>query len=528
MPQRVYSSPYPDVPIPELALHDLLLRQAKRWPRRTALIDGATGVARSYGELVAAVEAVAGHLHEAGFRAGDVAALCAANCPEFVAAFLGVSRLGGATTLLNPAMTGAEMRLQLEDSGANFGFAGSDVGGKLEAEGGRRLTEVVSLDAEEQATGWPWRRGGGTPVPRTVDLDPAHDVVALPYSSGTTGTPKGVMLTHRNLVANLCQFSGPDATGPSDVVVAVLPFFHVYGLIVVLHLALLRSATVVTLPRFDLHGYLAAVARHRATRLHIAPPIAANLVQSAAVDEFDLSSVRIVMSGAAPLAPPLTAELASRLGCIVKQGYGMTELSPGAHLQPDDVALIRPGSVGPPQPNTSTRIIDVGTLDDLPPGQPGEVWIRGPQVMKGYLHRDDATRETVMPGGWLRTGDVGRIDDDGNLYIVDRLKELIKYKGFQVPPAELEALLLGHPAVADVAVVPRPDAEAGEVPKAYVVPSPGAGVTVAELIDFVATHVTYYKRVRLIEFVDSIPRAPSGKILRRLLVERERKIGPER
>jgi acyl-CoA synthetase (AMP-forming)/AMP-acid ligase II len=313
-----------------------------------------------------------------------------------------------------------------------------------------------------------------------------------------------------------------EATTDRDVTIAALPFFHVYGLAIILGLGLYRGATLVVLPRFQMEQFLAAVERWRVTRLPLVPPLVLRLARDPLVDRFDLSSVQVAISGAAPLAPDLARELATRLRCLVKQGYGLTELSPGSHMQAEDAGQPTLGSVGVLHANTECRLVDPATLRDVGEGERGEIWVRGPQVMKGYLNRPEATADMITADGWLRTGDVGTIDGAGQLFVVDRLKELIKYKGFQVAPAELEALLLTHPAVADVAVVPRADAEAGEIPKAFVVLSPDAGATADELLAFVAERVAPYKRVRELEFATEIPKSPSGKILRRVLVERER------
>jgi acyl-CoA synthetase (AMP-forming)/AMP-acid ligase II len=304
------------------------------------------------------------------------------------------------------------------------------------------------------------------------------------------------------------------------VVIAVLPFFHIYGISVILNGGLRGGATLVVLPRFEMETFLRAIQDHRATWAYVVPPIALALAKHPAVDDFDLSSLRHVFSGAAPLGADLARAVTRRLGCRMLQGYGMTETSPTTHINCGPAAERNPGSVGGLTPNTEARIVDPVTGQDLGPDQPGEIWVRGPQVMKGYLGRPEATAALIDGDGWLHTGDIGSVDSDGHFYVVDRLKELIKYKGCPVAPAELEALLLTHPAVADAAVIPSPDAEAGEVPKAFVVTR--ATVTAEELMAYVAERVAPTKRVRRLDFIDQIPKSPSGKILRRVLVERER------
>ena len=342
--------------------------------------------------------------------------------------------------------------------------------------------------------------------PPPVTIDPANDVVVMPYSSGTTGLPKGVMLTHRNLVANLAQI---DALETRDLraFVGVLPFFHIYGMVVIMNLALLRRATSVTLPRFDLETFLRVLQDWPISLAHIVPPIAVALAKHPIVDRYDLSKLRWLFSGAAPLGPQLTEVVQARLSVRVRQGYGMTEASPATHYTLPGAD--RAGKIGPLMPNTEGRIVDPETGADLGPGQAGEVWVRGPQVMKGYLNNPAATAHTVTDDGWLRTGDIGIVDDDGYLEIVDRLKELIKVKGFQVAPAELEALLLKHPNIADAAVIPVKDDECGEVPKAVVVVrepmSPEA------VMAFVAENVAHYKRVRHVAFAAEYSEVAVGK-----------------
>jgi acyl-CoA synthetase (AMP-forming)/AMP-acid ligase II len=348
----------------------------------------------------------------------------------------------------------------------------------------------------------------------------------LPYSSGTTGVPKGVMLTHRNIVANLAQtIACGDVVGERDVVIGVLPFFHIYGLVVVMNTTLLAGATVVTMPRFDLEQFLSTIQTYRVSVAFVAPPIVLALAKHPLVERYDLSSLRLVLSGAAPLDEGLARACAARVGCDVGQGYGMTEASPVTHLADATDRLANVGAVGRAAPSTETMIVDVETGKPLGVGEAGEVWVRGPQVMRGYLNRPDATAATLDADGWLHTGDVGYVDAGGYLRVVDRVKELIKYKGMQVAPAELEAVLLAHPGVADAAVIPIPDEVAGEVPKAYVVPrarpdDPDAFA--AEVAAFVAGRVAPHKKLRAVELTEAIPKSPSGKILRRVLVERER------
>jgi acyl-CoA synthetase (AMP-forming)/AMP-acid ligase II len=347
-------------------------------------------------------------------------------------------------------------------------------------------------------------------------IDPRSDVAALPFSSGTTGLSKGVMLTHRNLIANILQFDIGHMRA-DDVLVCVLPLSHIYGITAIQNAALALGTTTVLMPRFDLHQLVDVMVRHRVTYAPLVPPVLLELVKNPRLKSLRLPSLRILFSGAAPLSAEVSEALARRFACDVVQGYGMTEASPATHMTPVAPHESRHGSVGWPLPETEVRLVSTETHSDVEPGEPGEIWVRGPQVMKGYLNRPAETRATVDEEGWLRTGDIGRVDPKGHLFVVDRVKELIKYKAWQIAPAELEALLLTHPHVRDCAVIGIPCPEAGEVPKAFIVATEDASTD--EILAFVASHVAPYKKLRAIELVERIPKSPSGKILRRVLRE---------
>jgi acyl-CoA synthetase (AMP-forming)/AMP-acid ligase II len=510
------ASPFPDVEIPDVALTPFVLERAAQLGDRPALVDGPSGRELSFAGLEDGVRRFAGGLAARGFGPGGTLALLAPNLPEYGVAFHGTILAGGTVTTINPVYTTAEIAFQLEDAGARFLVTVPSALEQARPAAERAGIEEVLVIGEDSFTGL-------LAADRLEDppaIDPANDLAALPYSSGTTGHPKGVMLTHRNLVANLQQIDGAIPTTDEDVLVGVLPFFHIYGMTVILNNGVRSGAKVVTMPRFDLEGFLRVIQEHRVTRAYVVPPIALALAKHPLVDEFDLSSLELVFSGAAPLGEELERTCAERLGCRVSQGYGMTESSPVSHSVPHPGGRTKPGSIGPVLPNMECRIVDVDTGEDAAPGERGELWMRGPNVMKGYLNNEQATRDTVDEEGWLHTGDVAIVDDDGDFAIVDRVKELIKFKGFQVPPAELEALLITHPQVADVAVIGVEDEEAGEIPKAFVVLS--GEVSGDELMAFVAEHVSSYKRVRALEVVDEIPKSASGKILRRVLKDRER------
>jgi 4-coumarate--CoA ligase len=512
----IHRSPFADVEIPDVPLTEFVLRHAERLADEPALIDGPTGRTITYAQLIDSVRRLAGGLAARGFGKGDVLAIMAPNLPEYAIVFHGTAWAGGTVTTVNPTYTAEEVHHQLVDSGASILVT---IGMFLEtartAAEGTKIDTIVTIDPTDADN---VTSLFGEPMAEHAPVNPTEDVVVLPYSSGTTGLAKGVMLTHRNCVANLCQCEPILPLAEGERILSVLPFFHIYGMQVLMNAALAAGAVVVPVPRFDLEQFLQLAQDHKIRRAFIVPPIVLALAKHPLVDSYDLSSVRTLFSGAAPLGAELAGEAAARLGCEVAQGYGMTEMSPVSHATPD--GQVKAGTIGVLVPNAECRIVDPDTNEDCEVGQDGEIWVRGPMNMKGYLNNDDATKATIDAEGWLHTGDIGHVDEDGHYLIVDRLKELIKYKGFQVPPAELEALLVTHPAVADVAVIGVPDEEAGELPKAFVALKPGAEATAAELQEFVAGHVAHYKQVRIVEFVDEIPKSASGKILRRLLRNR--------
>jgi acyl-CoA synthetase (AMP-forming)/AMP-acid ligase II len=524
----VIKSAWPDVSVPEVSITEYVLRHAERLRDKPAMVDGVSGRALTYGQLGDSIRRVATALARRGFRKGDVFGIYSPNLPEYAVIFNAVASLGGINTTANPLYTAAELADQLRDSGARFLITVPAVLDKAkEAAAAAGIEDVYVFGSARGARSFSELLEAPASPP-TVRIDPRTDVVALPYSSGTTGLPKGVMLTHYNLVANLCQCEGAksfDGFKESDVVIAVLPFFHIYGMVVIMMLALSRGGTVVSLPRFEFREFLAALEKYGVTTAPLVPPIVLGMVKNPAVGEFDLSRIRMVFSGAAPLGEDIARQLSKKLGCPVVQGYGMTEASPVTHLSPTSNAPVKPGSIGLVVPNTEVRLMAVDGDGEVGRGQEGELWIRGPQIMKGYLNQPEETAVAIDGDGWYHTGDVGYVDDEGWFFIVDRTKELIKYKGLQVAPAELEALLLTHPAVLDAAVIRKADEEAGEVPKAFVVlkPDDASRKTTAEAImSFVAERVAPHKRVRHLDFIEQIPKSASGKILRRLLVQQER------
>jgi acyl-CoA synthetase (AMP-forming)/AMP-acid ligase II len=520
MTSTIVRSPYPDVTIPEVSLPAFVFADAAKHAAKPALIDGPSGRAITYRELVGGARLAAGGLAARGFQPGEVFAIYCPNLPEYAVAFYGVLLAGGIATTINPLYTVEELTAQLTDAGASHLLTIPPFLDKaVQAAGKSGVREVLVLGEAEGATPFAALLRAGRQPPE-VAVDPHADLAVLPYSSGTTGLPKGVMLTHHNLVANLCQLQPVLDVRQDDVGVAVLPFFHIHGLTVLMAAALWQGATLVTMPRFDLEQFLTILQDHRVTAAAVVPPIMLALAKHPLVDRFDLSALRFLGSGAAPLDADREEACGKRLGCLTGQGYGLTETSPVLTAHPSDEARIRHGSAGQLVPNTEAKVIDPATREALGRDQDGELCFRGPQVMRGYLNRPQETAQLLDPDGWLHSGDIGHVDHDGYFYVVDRVKELIKYKGLQVAPAELEAVLVSHPAIADAAVVRVPDEEAGEIPKAFVVAT--ADLTADQVMDYVAERVAPHKKVRQVEFIDQIPKSLSGKILRRLLMEYDR------
>ncbi|MGZ8177059.1 4-coumarate--CoA ligase family protein [Williamsia sp. SKLECPSW1] len=530
-----FASPHPDVTIPESSVYDYLFGGIDDADLdRPALVDTKPEVATtSYRELIGRIDAFAGALAARGIAVGDVVGLLSPNSSAFAIAFHGILRAGATATTINALFTPNDIAKQLTDAKATMLVTVSVLaeGAKAAAEQlGLAADHVIVLDGEgEAATGHPNAAdllGANAPAP-DVSFDPATHIAVLPYSSGTTANPKGVMLTHRNLVANVCQIRPLQGMAADDKILAVLPFFHIYGMTVLLNAALHARASLVIMPRFDLPEFLDNIATQKCTYGFIAPPVAVALAKHPLVEKYDLSSLHTVMSGAAPLDAELGHAVEKRIGCRMVQGYGMSELSPVSHVIPFDGGSAIAGhdaelsSSGWTVPNAVSKLVDPATGEEieLPTeglSETGELWFKGPNVMKGYLNNDAATAETIDADGFLHTGDLAQVDPTGCVYIVDRLKELIKYKGYQVPPAELEALLLSNPDIADAAVIGVTDAESGEeVPKAFVVRQGDSQITADEVMAFVADKVAPYKKVRQVEFIDAVPKSTAGKILRK-------------
>jgi acyl-CoA synthetase (AMP-forming)/AMP-acid ligase II len=518
----VIRSPYPDVEIPEVSLFEFLFADLGDQADQPAFIDGSSGAETTFAELEQQVITIAAALAERGIGAGDVVGIFAPNSPQWAAAFHGVLRANATVTSVNSLYSSGELAHQLGNAGATTLFTISPFLDRATAamqEAGRSADDIIVLDSADGFTSL-------RDLLATTADPPAHtagpgDTAVLPYSSGTTGAGKGVILTHRNLVANLCQVEPVFQLGSDARILAVLPFFHIYGMTVMMNNGLHCRATVVTMPKFDLAEFLRVISTYQVNTVYIAPPIAVALAKHPIVESYDVSCIENVLSGAAPLDAELGHAVAKRLGCQVRQGYGMTELSPVSHAIPRDKPDMDLNSVGVALPNTECKLVDPETGEEVGPGGRGELWVRGPNVMVGYLNNPGATAITLDDEGYLHTGDVATVTEDGVFMIVDRVKELIKYKGYQVPPAELEALLLTHDGVADVAVIGVRDADGEEVPKAFVVRQAGTEITGDEVMAFVAERLAPHKKVRAVEFIDQIPKSAAGKILRKDLRARE-------
>lgn len=524
-----YVSEFPDLEIPNVTLYEeifgTLTEDELKLP---AMTDGLSGRSVTYGELKHMVDAFAGYIASLGVKPRDVVALHCPNSIAFAVAFHGAMRVGAAVTTVGVLYNEKDIHRQLENSGAEtvitvhaLGQAAHHAANML----GLPEERILFLDDKEHGLEAMIAKGL---TPPEVDLDPADDLAALPYSSGTTGWPKGVMLTHRNLVANMKQIKfmlEKNGMQPDWTIVTPLPFFHIYGMTVMLNASLSNRNHLVAMASFELPDFLEIIQKFKAQWGFVAPPILIALAKHPIIEKYDLSSLEVLLSGAAPLDGELARAVQKRIGCSVTQGYGLTETSPVTN-----VTMIGDGdvaSIGKAVPNTTVKVVDLTDPNNPEveyPTEPGklsprgELWVKGPQVMKGYFKNEETTAYVLNDEGWLRTGDVVEADHEGNIYVVDRAKELVKYKGYQIAPAELEALLLTHPAIADAAVVPYNRPEDGEeIPRAFVVQAEGHTVDADEIMAWVAKQVTPYKKIRKLDVIDAIPKSVSGKILRREL-----------
>ncbi|PON56850.1 4-coumarate-CoA ligase [Parasponia andersonii] len=523
----IFRSKLPDIYIPNhLPLHSYCFENIAQFKDRPCLINGASGEIISYADVELTARRVAAGLDKIGIKQGDVIMLLLQNSPEFVYAFLGASYIGAISTTANPFYTPAEVAKQAAASKTRLVVTLSAYVDKVkDFAGGESGIKVVCVDAPPPESGIlhfsELTQADEGEIP-AVKIHP-DDVVALPYSSGTTGLPKGVMLTHKGLVTSVAQQVDGDNPNlyfhQNDVILCVLPLFHIYSLNSILLCGLRVGAAILIMQKFEINKLLELVEKFKVTIAPFVPPIVLSIAKSPELHRYDLSSIRTVMSGGAPMGKDLEEAVKEKLPhAKLGQGYGMTEAGPVLSMClafAKEPFAIKSGACGTVVRNAEMKIVDPDTGASLPRNQAGEICIRGKQIMKGYINDPEATKGTVDEGGWLHTGDIGFIDDDDELFIVDRLKELIKFKGFQVAPAELEAMLIAHPYISDAAVVPMKDEAAGEVPVAYVVRSNGSKITEEEIKQYISKQVVFYKRISKVFFIEKIPKSPSGKILRK-------------
>ncbi|KAL8488855.1 hypothetical protein ACS0TY_024962 [Phlomoides rotata] len=521
--EYIFRSKLPDIYIPNhLPIHTYCFQNLPGHRSRPYLINGATGEFISHGDFELSARRVAVGLHNLGIRKSDVVMLLLQNSSEFAIAFLATSLIGAISTTVNPLYGVAEITLQAKISQPKLIITHACHVDKVKQFGAQIVT--VDLPPSSEIIHFGKMTQSDENMLPEVQIY-ADDTAALPFSSGTTGLPKGVMLSHKNVVTCVSQqLDGENPTNyldPEDLIICVLPLFHVYSLISVMLCCLRAGAAMVIMPRFEINKMLELMQKYRVTVAPFVPPILLAIAKIPAAEaKFDLSSVRKVTCGAAPMDRKLQVSLRTKLpNATVGQGYGMTEalvlsMCLGFAKKP---LKFKAGSCGGVIRNARMKVVDPSTNTSLPRNRTGEICIRGDAVMKGYHNDPEATKRTIDKEGWLHTGDLGYVDDDDEVFIVDRLKELIKYKGFHVAPAELEALLIAHPSISDAAVVPMPDEGAGEVPVAFVIRANAWNISEQEIKDYIAKQVVSYKRIHRVFFTDNIPKAPTGKTLRKNL-----------
>lgn len=530
---KIIHSIFPDIKIPEMNLADYVWEHVDVHAKNTALVCGMTGRSYTYEVAHALSRKFGSALLRMGAKRGDVIGVVLPNIPEFPLVFLGAVGVNISVTTMNPTYRPEEIARQLENSQAKFivtiGMFVQNIKQacdlypnmeKIILIGGEGETPEGCITFQDMI-----KDEDGSLYDTDRSCNALEEIVALPYSSGTTGPPKGVMLTHYNLVANICQSSAPNVlalkpfrdTGIQLVTLAVLPFFHIYGMELIMLFNLREGQKMITLPKFEPESYIKALVTYKPTFLNLVPPLVSFLSTQPMVKASHLESVSFVTGGAAPFGPALIEKFMEKVQPNIvdfREGFGMTESSPITHIQPGEGAKL--GACGGTVPNTIAKIVDIETREALGPNEDGELLVSGPQVMKGYYRNESATQRTVIDG-WLLTGDIANYDETGQFTIVDRLKELIKVKGLQVAPSELEDLIRRHPGVMDVAVVGVPDERSGELPRAYVVRK-NRNVSEQSIIDYVAERAASHKKLGAgVMFVESLPKNQTGKILRREL-----------
>ncbi|XP_066902502.1 uncharacterized protein [Halyomorpha halys] len=530
--QYILESTIPRVNIPSQTIQDRVFEHMERWPEHTALECCMSGRSYTYGQLDEFSRRVAAGYLKSGLRPGQVVSFVLPNIPEFIIALLGALRAGLVVSTINPIYGNEEIGYQINNSDSalvlTFMLKLDEVKTAVSKMDKKPIITVIHQPGDEVPDGIQsfmelfMVDDDDQKAVDKVKVDPDHLALLL-YSSGTTGLPKGVRLTHRNIISNIVQVDTPE-TSPiiettadyQDIIACVLPFFHVYGLVIGSLSYLSKGCKLLTLPRFEPDMYLRALKEQKTTLAHVVPPLVQFLANHPAVTASHLDTLRFCMNGAAAVSQTDANKLLEKKKSLrLLSGYGLTEASPVITVSKNTSTNLI--SVGHIVPNTEIKIVDTETGKIKDSSTPGEICVRGPQVMDGYHKNEQATKETIIDG-WLHTGDVGYFDKDGQMFIVDRIKELIKVKGFQVAPLELEEILREHPGVADCGVVGRPDKRFGEVPVAFVVPSKKKPTT-KELQDYVAAKVAEYKQISEVVFIEAIPKNLTGKILRKNLKE---------
>lgn len=517
----IFESLYEDVDIPEVTTPQFVMQRAKEYGQRPALIDGPSGRTITYDQLQQRARHAAKSLTMRGYRKGDIFAIYSPNTPEYAIAFHAIAMIGGVIASINPLRSLEETEQWLNRIRAKCILTTSHFMVKaIRLKSRTDVTEIFTFDQTRDSSPFgELFECVMTPneAPTNALINPRRDVLALSLTSGATGAPRIVVQTHHGYVANLCQFDAVDPIGEGEVFLGVAPMHHVYGRFMLLCHALRHGATVITLPRFELKTFLRAIETYRVTRAPVTPPIISLLAESPMVDEYDLQSLSHLYTTGSAQNPEPAARCAARLHCVVKQGYGLTEAGPALSVSADQDHHRTAGSI---LPNTQIRVVDALTGVDLPVEEAGEIWVRGPQVMEEYLDDQEETAAILDADGWLKTGDLGAVDEFHRLRIIDRVEDLIRFDRILITPSSVESILCTRPEVAEAAVIGVFDALHGVALKAFVVPR--SDVAPETLHAFLAERLDPQLRIQAIELVDSIPKSHGGKILRRALRECER------
>jgi len=508
---------------PEIPLFEVLSNTAEKYPSGVAFSCGERSL--TYAELNILTGKLALGLRELGIKKEDRVALFLPNSLDFVIGYYGILKAGGIVSPVNPLHKEQELKYQLNDSGASAIITNANLYRVVKAvRNDTGLKTIILTDSEPSgdAVSLAEILAKYPSTPPVFDLNPKEQIAAIEYTGGTTGFPKGAMLTHYNLVANAIQNAVWFGWNSRDIIIGLLPAYHSWGACTCVNSPIYAGARVVLIPRLDIEGLLMTIEREKATVLYGAASMFITLINNPLINKYDLSSLKYIKAGAMPIPTEIKEKWEKVTGVTMVLGYGLSEASPETHNSPSH--RIKPGTIGIPVIDTDARIVDEETGKiELPPGEMGELLLKGPQIMKGYLNRPEENKEALR-NGWLYTGDLALMDEDGYFCIVDRKKEIIKYKGYTVAPAEVESALYEHPAVRECAVVGKPDVLVGEIPKAYVVLKDGYTASEEELITFCEQKVAPYKRIRKVEFIKEIPKTHVGKVLRRLLRDRERNL----